>query len=305
MVDDPEVWLAAPVAPVAAGVDVRLSVLPRAVLSTLGDGGTTTTTEVPESGAFAFGPDFIGNVALATAADDVIAVGHVADHRLQAWRGQPGHMVEVADFAAPVPAGGLVALCRFRDQWHLFARSQHGRSSHLVSHDLRTWSPQLQLSISFPAFAVSGAAVRNDHLMLLGRVFVDNTAFGWGLLRSDGLSFEARPVPLPLATQLGVVGPIVNAHGDAVLLLDSGHNRTVATATGLGWTLSLLVPAVTPMAAFADHADMWLVGLDDQTGGTMLAKLNDPRTVTLPTVVGGRIRSAIPCGEHLVLARHR
>ena len=78
-------------------------------------------------------------------------------------------------------------------------RDERGRSSHLVSNDLREWTPLCNLHRSFPAFAVSGVAVRDDELLLAGRVFVDKTPFGWGLLRSDGRNFEARPVPLPLA----------------------------------------------------------------------------------------------------------
>jgi hypothetical protein len=247
------------------------------------------------------GPRFIGQVAMA-AHDELVVVGHVADGVIEVWRGSVHGLTRLTQLAAPVPAGGLVSLVRYRNEWHLFARSEHGRSSHLVSTDLRHWAPLSQLTDSFPAFAVSGAAVRNGDLLLAGRIFVDNTAFGWGLLRSDGRNFEARPVPLPLATQLGVVGPIVNGRGDTVLLLDSGHNRTVARSTGSGWTLSLLVPDVTPTAAFGDDVDLWLVGNDNTTNLPSLAKINAPGVVALP-VGPGRVRAALAHDDFLVLAR--
>ena len=145
--------------------------------------------------------------------------------------------------------------------------------------------------------------------MLAGRVFVDDTAFGWGLLCSDGRNFEARPVPLPLATQLGVVGPVVDRAGDTVLLLDSGHNRTVATTTGTGWTLSLMAPDVTPVAAFVAGADLWIVGPDNASGVPSLAKITDDHVIALPAPVVstgstiGRVRSALVHDDHLILAR--
>jgi hypothetical protein len=227
----------------------------------------------------------------------------VADDTVQLWAGSPAHLECIADLAAPVPTGGLVGLVRFRGEWHLFARSELGRSSHLVSTDLCNWTHLPQLVSSFPAFAVSGAVVRGGELLLAGRVFDDDTAFGWGLLRSDGRNFEARPVPLPLATQLGVIGPIVGPAGEAVLLLDSGHNRTVATSSGGGWSLSLLVPPVQPLAVFSDGRDVWLAGADVETGVASVARLFDDQVVALPGPELGRVRSAIACGDRIVLAR--
>jgi hypothetical protein len=281
---------------------VRLSSMPRDVLD------PSSAASGDDTVAMAIGPRFIGHVALA-AHDNLVAIGHVAEHELQVWCGSARQLTRVTEFAAPVPAGGLVSLVRFRDEWHLFARSEHGRSSHLVSTDLCEWTHLTQLVSSFPSFAVSGVAVRDDDLLLAGRVFVDNTAFGWGLLRSDGRNFEARPVPLPLATQLGVVGPVVNRAGDTVLLLDSGHNRTVATSTGTGWTLSLLVPDVTPVAVFAADADLWAAGPDNASGVPSLSRITDDRVIALPAPIIstgstiGRVRSALVHGSHLILAR--
>ena len=269
------------------------------------------------------GPSFIGQVAMASS-DELVVIGHVADGLIEVWRGSAHGLTRLTQLAAPVPAGGLVSLVRYRNEWHLFARSEHGRSSHLISTDLREWAALSQLTDSFPAFAVSGAAVRNGDLLLAGRIFVDSTAFGWGLLRSDGRSFEARPVPLPLATQLGVVGPIVNGRGDTVLLLDSGHNRTVARSVGTGWSLSLLVPDVTPSAAFGDDADLWLVGDDNTTNVPSVARIDSPRVIALPPGPGpgpgdadddaadaggagtrqpGRVRAAMVHDHFLILAR--
>jgi hypothetical protein len=304
MVDDADVSLLAPKlvsapsfdtsfdAP-AHGSGVRLSSLPRAVLE---------SESVSADLVLEIGPQFVGPVALATH-EQLVAAGHVADGSIEVWRGTSHHLALVAEVEPPAPFGAVVSLCWYRNEWHLFTRSDAGRSSHLVSTDLREWTPLLQLAHSFPAFAVSGVAVRNGEMLLAGRIFVDNTAFGWGLLRSDGRSFEARPVPLPLATQLGVIGPTVNRHGDAVLLLDSGHNRTVARSTGLGWTLSLLIPAVTPTAAFADGIDLWLVGHDDVGQLPALARVNVDGITSLPPSSHGAVRAAIVHGDRLVLAR--
>ena len=294
MVDRFDVSLANRAAPGAADLGVRLWSLPRDVL----DGGSADDV------AAALGPRFIGHVAMATDANSLVAIGHVAEHELQVWCGSAQQLNRVTEFAAPVPAGGLVSLIKFRNEWHLFARSEHGRSSHLVSTDLCEWSHLTQLVSSFPAFAVSGVVVGDDELLLAGRVFVDNTAFGWGLLRSDGRNFEARPVPLPLATQLGVVGPVVNHAGNTVLLLDSGRNRTIATSAGLGWALGMLVPDVTPVAAFAHGADLWTVGHHNLTGVPSLAKVTGERVIALPAGDhAGRVRAALVHADHLVVAR--
>lgn len=298
MVDDADVSLLpaqrapTPSAPPAAGA-VRLSVVPRALLELQPVSGDDVSD---------IGPAFEGPVVLA-AHDHLIAVGRCVDGPVEVWRGTAQRLERVVELDPSVVPGGVVSLTWYRNEWHLFLRSDTGRSSHLVSTDLREWTPLLQLSHSYPAFAVSGAAVRNGDVLLVGRIFVDNTAFGWGLLRSDGRSFEARPVPLPLATQLNVIGPTVNRHGDAVLLLDSGHNRTVARSTGLGWTLSLLVPSITPTAAFADGADLWLIGTDEATGSPSLAKVNAEGNVALPPSPHRAVRSAVVHREHLVLAR--
>jgi hypothetical protein len=310
MVDESDFSVLAHSSPaVAAGLGVRLCSLARAVFDS-GESGTSAsrgyTIEV--------GPRFIGHVAMASH-DGLVVVGHVADNQLQIWRGSARHLTHVADLASPISAGGLVSLIWYRDEWHLFARSEHGRSSHLVSPDLAEWTLLPQLADSFPAFAVSGVAGRPGDLLLAGRIFVDNTAFGWGLLRSDGRMFEARPVPLPLATQLGVVGPTVNRRGDTVLLLDSGHNRTVARSSGTGWALSLLVPDMTPVAAFADGDDMWLLGHDNTTGVPALARIDDAQIIALPDLSfgpdrargverpAGRVRAALVHDDHLILAR--
>jgi hypothetical protein len=293
MVDQFDISLLNHATPPPVGVGVRLSSMSRTVLDSAADAGDAI--------ARAIGPRFIGHVAMASD-DNLVAIGHVADHELQVWCGSAQQLTRVTEFAAPVPAGGLVSLIKYRNEWHLFARSEHGRSSHLVSTDLCRWTHLTQMVSSFPAFAVSGVAIRNGDLLLAGRVFVDNTAFGWGLLRSDGRNFEARPVPLPLATQFGVVGPIVNGGGDAVLLLDSGQNRTVATATDGGWTLSLLAPDVTPVGGFCDAADLWMIGHDNATGDAALARVTSEQVIALPNAGLGRVRSALVHRDHLVVA---
>jgi hypothetical protein len=281
----------------ASDLGVRVSAFSRSALCASVRSGTCTALQT-----LAIGPRFVGQVAMASV-DELVVVGHVADGELQVWRGTGEHLSMVAEFAAPVPAGGLVSLVWFQDEWHLFARNERGRTSHLVSHDLVEWRSLTNLDDSFPTFAVAGVAVRDDELLLVGRVFIDDTAFGWGLLRSDGRTFEARPVPLPLATQLGVVGPTVGAQGDTVLLLDSGHTRTVARSTGLGWTLNLLVADVTPTAGFADGDDLWLVGYDNGKGVLSMARVNEPEVYPLPESAFGRVRSALVHDDHVVLAR--
>lgn len=291
-----------------ANVGVRLSAMSRTSLFEPDLSQGRAAQQLPDHGRRVIdphfiGPRFIGQVAMA-AHDELVVVGHVADGLIEVWRGSVNGLTRLTQLAAPVPAGGLVSLVRYRNEWHLFARSEHGRSAHLMSTDLREWSPLSKLTDSFPAFAVSGAAVRNGDLLLAGRIFVDNTAFGWGLLRSDGRNFEARPVPLPLATQLSVIGPIVNGRGDTVLLLDSGHNRTIARSIGSGWTLSLLVPDVTPTAAFGDDVDLWMVGNDNTTNVPSLAKVNAARVVALPALPAAtHVRAAMVCGDSLIVAR--
>jgi hypothetical protein len=276
------------------GLGVHVTSVPRRLLAGVDD---------DEIESRVVGPRFIGQVVMAGHGDHLVVIGHVADHALQVWCGSGQHLERVTEFAAPVPAGGLVALVRFGREWHLFAQSEHGRSSHLVSPDLCTWTQLTQMISSFPAFAVSGAAVREHELVLTGRVFVDDTAFGWGLLRSDGRSFEAQPVPLPIATQLGMVGPIVRPNGDVVLLVDSGHNRSVATATGTSWALGLLVPPVRAACGFHDGDELWVAGTSDD-GRPCVARVHDEAVVELPSGDGlGRVRGAIVHGGRLVVAR--
>ena len=141
---------------------VRLSSMPRAVLDSVG-----SPSFADETSAVAIGPRFIGHVALASNGD-LVAIGHVAEHELQVWCGSAQQLTRVTEFAAPVPAGGLVSLLRFRNEWHLFARSEHGRSSHLVSTDLCEWIHLTQLVSSFPSFAVSGAVVRDNDAVVGG-----------------------------------------------------------------------------------------------------------------------------------------
>jgi hypothetical protein len=295
MVEDFDVSLLSRAVPqVEEGLGVRVTSVPRRVLDRVDD---------DEIEPFELGPRFIGQVVMAADGDQLIVIGHVADHALQVWCGSGHELARVTEFGAPVPAGGLVALVRFGREWHLFARSEHGRSSHLVSTDLCSWTQLTSMISSFPAFAVAGAAVCGSDLLLAGRVFVDNTAFGWGLLRSDGRAFEARPVPLPLATQLGVVGPIVRTNGDVVLLLDSGHNRTIATSTGLGWTLGLQVPPIRAQTAFVDRDDLWLAGTGDE-GEACVARVHDDTVIALPSSDGlGRVRGAMLHRGRLVVAR--
>ncbi|MGE0139117.1 MAG: hypothetical protein AB7L17_17665 [Ilumatobacteraceae bacterium] len=276
------------------GLGVRVTSVPRSLL----DGRVDDDVE-----PLALGRRFIGQVVMASDGDQLVVVGHVTDQVVQVWCGSGRQLGRVAEFDSPVPAGGLVALVRFRREWHLFARSERGRTSHLISTDLCTWTQLMQVASSFPAFAVAGAAVCGADLLLAGRVFVDNTAFGWGLLRSDGRAFEARPVPLPLATQLGVVGPVVRHDGDVVLLLDSGHNRTVATSSGAGWTLGLLVPPIQVLSAFVDGEDLWLAGTDDD-GQACVARVQDEAVLGLPPGADlGRVRGAIVHQGCLVVAR--
>ena len=276
-----------------AGIGVRLSAMPRDVLDD--PFGAVDAVARP------VGPRFIGHVAVASH-ENLVAIGHVTDHELEVWCGSADQLTRVTAFAAPVPAGGLVSLIHHRDEWHLLARCERGRSWHLVSDDLCRWTHLSQVVSSFPSFAVSGAAVRDGDLLLAGSVFVDKTAFGWGLLRSDGRNFEARPVPLPLATQFGVVGPVLDGHGDAVLLLDSGENRTVARSTGRGWMLSLLAPDITPVSGFADGDDVWMAGHDNATGDPALARVSSDHVISLPRAGLGRVRSASVHRDHLVVA---
>lgn len=250
----------------------------------------------------AIGPEFVGPVVMASRGD-LIVIGHVAHQTLQVWRGSGSRLTKVTEFEAPVTAGGLISLVRHRDEWHLFARHTDGRSAHFVSTDLYQWSPRSALAHSFPAFAVSGAAVGRDGLLLAGRIYVDEMPFGWGLLCSDGRTFEARPVPLPLATQLRVVGPVIDHAGHTVLLLDSGHNRTIATSDGQGWVLTTVLPAVVPTASFVDGADLWLVGQDGVDGSPVLARLDHDEIVPLPDDTLGSISAALVHADHVVLAR--
>jgi hypothetical protein len=298
MVDDFDAVLTRP-APVPADLGVRLSIVSRSVLRPARPGGYVAAAVRPVVQTMAIGPRFIGHVAMASH-DDLVVIGHVADGVLQAWSGSASLLTKVSEFEAPIPAGGLVSLVRYLDEWHLFARNERGRSSHLVSTDLCQWTPLSELVTSFPTFGVSGVAVTDHGLLLAGRLFVDDTAFGWGLLLGDGRTFAARPVPLPLATQLGVIGPTVNRDGDTVLLLDSGHSHTVARSTGLGWSLTLMLPGVSPTASFSNGAELWVVG-DDVHGALSLGKLNGD-VVPLPPGEFGRVRSALIHGDHLVLA---
>jgi hypothetical protein len=300
MVDHIDVSLLTHAAHAPSDLGVRISVVPRTVLQPNAPEGCVAVRSAVQTREI--GPRFVGHVAMASH-DELIVVGHVADAELQVWRGSTSNLTMFAEFAAPVPAGGLVALVRYLDTWHLFAHDERGRSSHLVSTDLGEWRQLHELASCFPAFAVSGVAVSDDGLLLAGRLFVEDTPFGWGLLRSDGSTFEARPVPLPLATQLSVIGPTVNRNGDTVLLLDSGHNRTVASSTERGWSLSLQMPGVSPTACFADGADLWVVGYDDTSGVPALANVNDVGIVHLPDSGFGQVRSALVHNDHLVLAR--
>jgi hypothetical protein len=94
----------------------------------------------------------------------------------------------------------------------------------------------------------------------------------------------------------------VNAAGDAVLLLDSGRSRTVATSTGKGWTLSLLVPDISPVAAFAADTELWMVGHDNATGDPAVAQVSGEHVISLPNAGLGRVRSAIVHRDHLIVA---
>ena len=58
---------------------------------------------------------------------------------------------------------------------------------------------------------------------------------------------------------------------------------------------------LTPPELFADGADLWLVGVDDQRGAPALARVNADGVVALPPMPQGSVRSAIVHDDQNVL----
>lgn len=251
-----------------------------------------------------FGPILDGSVVVANDWG-LVAVSHDGD-RLTGWRGDIDTVVAVGACDAGAWAiDTLVALVAFAGRWHLFAITERARSLHLVSSDLADWQPLDGLSSSFPAFAVTGATVRQGELLLAGRVFVEEIPFGWGLLRSDGVDFTSRPVPLPLASQLRVLGPTADTKGDTMLVLDSGTTRTVARSSGQhGWTLGLLDTELVPTCVFSCTHDVWVAGHRPGESEAMLCRVGDARPAALQTdIAGGLVLAAMCVGDQLVIVR--
>lgn len=206
------------------------------------------------------------------------------------------------DLAVPV------ALVWSNNEWHLFARSRNGGSVHVVATaDLATWRVRPTLGAEFPAFVVSGACATPGGLLLAGRVLVDRLAFGWALLASDGESFSARQVPVPLASPLGVLGPVADTRGQ-VVVVQSGTRCTVARSEGAGWTLSPLRPRLSPTAMFVVDGAAWVAGYDTDTHVMRLASIDSDTSLELddadqaaPALVSAAVRH----GPHVVLVRER
>ena len=225
---------------------------------------------------------------------------------------QAGSWPELRDLAVLDPcasdAAVPVALVPWGDEWHLFGRCRHGGSVHLVATaDLATWRVRPTLGAGFPAFVVSGACATPDGLLLAGRVLVDRLAFGWALLATDGESFSARQVPVPLASPLGVLGPVADTRGQ-VVVVQSGTRCTVARSEGAGWTLSPLRPRLSPTAVFVVDGAAWVAGYDTDTHVMRLASIDSDTSLELddadpaaPALVSAAVRH----GPHVVLVRER
>jgi hypothetical protein len=246
---------------------------------------------------------FDGPVALATTSHQLIVVGRDDDHQIGVYAGTPAHLQRVGAITAHLDdVAALVEVVLHRDQWHLFGYAADGHTTHHVSTDLAVWQPHAELHRTFPAFSVTGVAIVGDRMVLAGRVVVDHSTYGWGMLASDGTTFEARQVPVPLSAQLKVVGPIANDGGDITMLLDSGTNHTVARSTGLGWTLSLLSPLMVPCTVFHCDGDIWMAGRAPDTGEPAIARVGGRQLDTLGGH-SGPIRNAVVHGAQLIVAR--
>lgn len=210
------------------------------------------------------------------------------------------------DLAVPV------ALVWSNNEWHLFARSRHGGSVHVVATaDLATWRVCPTLGAEFPAFVVSGASAVNGSMLVAGRVFVDRLVFGWGLLAGGVDGFVPRQVPSTLASPLGVLGPVDDGCGSQLLVLQVGHVCRVATSNGHGWSSSLLPPGLSPTAVFTADGRPWLAGYDPVAGRIRLGQLGTGRLLDLDdvgdladgTAAPSLVTAAVAHGDHLVLIR--
>lgn len=257
------------------------------------------------SAAVRFGPQFDGPVALAAIDDVLLAAGRDRDDQIGVFAGRPGDLHRVGAIEAGPEVAVVVDLARLHQRWHLFGCCPEGRTTHHVSDDLVRWERRSEIDRSFPAFEVSGVAAVADQLLLAGRVVVDRSAYGWGLLACDGEAFEARPAPVPLSSQLTVVGPISNAAGDVTLLLDSGTNHTVARSTGRGWTLSLLTPVMVPSAVLVIDDAVWMAGRAPDRDQATLARVGGQHLDEVGPSSHGLIRKAVAIDGTIVFARER
>ncbi|MEK7425762.1 MAG: hypothetical protein AAB131_18210 [Actinomycetota bacterium] len=260
----------------------------------------------PDAGSAAvrFGPQCDGPVALAAIDGLLLAAGRDRDDQIGVFAGRPGDLHRVGAIeAGPDDVAVVVDLVRLHQRWHLFGCCPEGRTTHHVSDDLVRWERRSEIDRSFPAFGVSGVAAVADQLLLAGRVVVDRSAYGWGLLACDGEAFEARPAPVPLSSQLTVVGPISNAAGDVTLLLDSGTNHTIARSTGRGWTLSLLTPVMVPSAVLVIDDAVWMAGRAPDRDQATLARVGGQHLDEVGPSSHGLIRKAVAIDGTIVFAR--
>lgn len=259
------------------------------------------------SAATPIGGSFVGRVAMAAASHALVVAGRHSEAGGIVLSGALGTELRTIG-ELEVGTDDLVVLIELVEVlgvWHLFGLDARGHTTHHTSADLAVWRRRFEIDASFPAFAVTGATAHAGGLLLAGRVVVDRAAYGWGLLAFDGEQFVARPVPVPLASQINVVGPVVNASGNLTLLLDSGSTHTVARADGMGWTLSLLTPTMVPTTAFAIDDEIWMAGhMSDhdqptiaRVGGTQrgTAGPGDCGLVRMALVVGGQVVMACDC----------
>jgi hypothetical protein len=249
-------------------------------------------------------PDTLGHPTLR--GDRLIVVGRVHDNidEIGVFRADVGRLQQIGHIAADVAEVSVVIdVVRLREVWHLFGCALDGRTTHHVSADLVSWERRPEIERSFPAFGVSGVAVVGDHLLLAGRVVIDGATYGWGLLASNGEAFVARPVPVPLSSQLSVVGPVANSDGDVVLLLDSGTEHTVARSTGRGWRLDILTPSLVPTVVFMVDNEAWMAGHLPGTDEAGVALVGGERLDGAGPSSLGLIRAAVSVNGQLVLGR--
>jgi hypothetical protein len=249
-------------------------------------------------------PDTSGNHTLR--GDGLIVVGRAHDNtdEIGVFRADVDRLQQIGRIAADVAAVSVVIdVVHLREVWHLFGCALDGRTTHHVSADLVSWERRPEIEGSFPAFGVSGVAVVHDHLLLAGRVVIDGATYGWGLLASNGEAFVARPVPVPLSSQLSVVGPVASSDGDVVLLLNSGTEHTVARSTGRGWTLNTLSPTLVPTVAFMVDDEAWMAGHLPGSDEAGVALVGGERLDGAGPGSLGLIRSALSVNGQLMLAR--